>query len=107
MAAAGILIRRAREAAGLTQADLADRMGTTQSSVARLERAAANPTLETLESALQAAGHRLDLKAVPANDDVDEAQIRRHLAMTPAERVAAHAAAYRNTRSFLGRARLA
>jgi transcriptional regulator with XRE-family HTH domain len=107
MAAAGILIRRARQAGGLTQAELARRMGTTQSTVARLERTDANPTLDTLERALQAAGHRLALEAVPAAEPVDESQIRRHLAMTPAERIAAHAAAYRNTRRLLNRARLA
>jgi transcriptional regulator with XRE-family HTH domain len=107
MAAASILIRRARQEEGLTQADLAERMGTTQSTIARLERSDANPRLDTLERALRAAGRQLALEALPASDDVDEAQIRRQLEMTPAERVAAHTAAYRNTRRMLARARLA
>jgi transcriptional regulator with XRE-family HTH domain len=38
----------ARLAAGLTQADLASRLGTTQSAVARLESGGSSPTIETL-----------------------------------------------------------
>jgi predicted nucleotidyltransferase len=38
----------ARLAAGLTQAELAARVGTTQSAIARLERGAVRPTVETL-----------------------------------------------------------
>lgn len=38
----------ARQAAGLTQADLAARVGTTQSAIARLEGGAVTPTVDTL-----------------------------------------------------------
>jgi len=38
----------ARQAAGLTQTELAARLGTTQSAVARLERGSVSPTVETL-----------------------------------------------------------
>jgi transcriptional regulator with XRE-family HTH domain len=41
-------VRQLREARGLTQAELAHRMGTTQPFVARLEAGGAEPTLETL-----------------------------------------------------------
>ena len=43
------LVYRLRTEAGLTQAELAERMGTTQSAVARMEGGGSQPTLETLE----------------------------------------------------------
>ncbi|WP_419923595.1 helix-turn-helix domain-containing protein [Candidatus Poriferisocius sp.] len=43
------LVYRLRTEAGLTQAELAERMGTTQSAVARMEGGGTRPTLETLE----------------------------------------------------------
>ena len=49
-------------------------------------------------------GRRLELSAPPLAPH-DEAQIRKHLRMTPAERAAAHATAYRNTRDLAGNAR--
>jgi predicted transcriptional regulator len=44
-----MLIREARAEAGLTQSELAERAGTTQAAVARLERPGANPRLDTLQ----------------------------------------------------------
>lgn len=43
------LVYRLRKEAGLTQAELAERMGTTQSTVARMEGGGTGPTVETLE----------------------------------------------------------
>jgi transcriptional regulator with XRE-family HTH domain len=83
----GPLIRDARKAAGLTQAELAARMGTTQSAVARLEGPGSNPSVETLERALLAARHGLELRAEPAPHPVDETLIAVNLTMTPAERL--------------------
>ena len=92
----------ARRRAGLTQAQLAQRMGTTQSAVARLERRGANPRIATLDRALRAAGHRLVVDAVKSPPaPLDENQLREHLRMTPAERARAHDAAYRNTRELV------
>jgi transcriptional regulator with XRE-family HTH domain len=84
------LVRDARRSAGLTQAKLAERLGTTQPVIARLERPDANPTFETIQRALHAAGHRLELHAVSTGlDTVDESLIRRQLALSPADRIRA------------------
>jgi transcriptional regulator with XRE-family HTH domain len=82
------LLRDARLAAQLTQAQLAQRLGTTQPVVARLERADSNPTWQTLARSLRAAGYGLQL--VPLEEpaaEVDLGQLRERLAMSPAERL--------------------
>ena len=53
------LVYRLRTEAGLTQAELAERMGTTQSAVARMEGGGVQPTLETLEKLAVAVGQEL------------------------------------------------
>ena len=53
------LVYRVRTEAGLTQAELAERMGTTQSAIARMEGGGARPTLETLEKLAVAVGQEL------------------------------------------------
>lgn len=55
--AAQVIEARAR--AGLTQAELAERMGTSQSAIARLESGAARPSVATLEKLAKATGSRL------------------------------------------------
>jgi transcriptional regulator with XRE-family HTH domain len=83
------LIRRARTDAGLTQQQLAGRLGVSQAALARLERPGANPTVATLERVLRAAGRRLDLRLARARSSVDETLLREALRLEPAERVAA------------------
>ena len=53
------LVYRVRTEAGLTQAELAERMGTTQSAIARMEGGGTRPTLETLEKLAAAVGGEL------------------------------------------------
>jgi len=53
------LVYRLRAEAGLTQAELARRMGTTQSAIARMEGGGTRPTLETLEKLALAVGKEL------------------------------------------------
>ena len=53
------LVYRLRTDACLTQADLAQRMGTTQSAIARMEGGGTRPTLETLEKVAGAVGAEL------------------------------------------------
>jgi len=57
---------KARADAGITQADLAERMGTTQSAVARLEsgRGKQSPSLSTLRKYARALGCRVELRLV-------------------------------------------
>ncbi|WP_281188871.1 helix-turn-helix domain-containing protein [Vibrio harveyi] len=50
-----------RESAGLTQSEVAERMGTKESNVSRLETGAGNPTLKTLMKYAQACGCQLSL----------------------------------------------
>ena len=54
-----IQIAQARERADLTQAELAQEIGTTQSVISRIERADQNLTLETLSRIAQALDARL------------------------------------------------
>ena len=56
----------AREKAGLTQSEVAQRMGTTQSVVARIESAQNPPNLKTLERYAEAVGRRIEIKLVKA-----------------------------------------
>lgn len=65
------LLRRmlqARKAAGLTQTDVAERMGTKREAVARLEAALASgkhsPSIATLQKYAQAVGHRIEIHFV-------------------------------------------
>jgi transcriptional regulator with XRE-family HTH domain len=57
---------KARAAAGISQAEIAERMGTTQSAVARLESGHGkhSPSLATLRKSAHALGCRLDLRLV-------------------------------------------
>jgi transcriptional regulator with XRE-family HTH domain len=80
------LIRQARRRAGVTQAELAGKVGTTQSAVARWERGASRPTVERLQSLIEACGLELQLGLAPSNDE-ELAAIRRNLALTVDERV--------------------
>jgi predicted nucleotidyltransferase/DNA-binding XRE family transcriptional regulator len=64
MTPVAVLIRRARANAGLSQADLAERAGTSQPALARYETGTTIPTLPTLERLLSACGRQLQLRAV-------------------------------------------
>lgn len=59
------LVCRVRIDAGLTQSELAARMGTTQSAIARMEGGGVRPTLETLEKLGRAIGADLVVGLAP------------------------------------------
>jgi ribosome-binding protein aMBF1 (putative translation factor) len=58
-------IIEARTRIGLTQAQLAKRMKTTQSVIARLESGKGRPSTTTLRNLARATGSRLEIRLVP------------------------------------------
>jgi len=62
----GVQIRQLREAAGISQTELARRMGTSQPAVARLEAGGGTPRLDTLERVAAALGAALTVQFVAA-----------------------------------------
>ena len=84
----GALIREARQVAGLSQAQLATKAGTAQAAISRWERGLDVPRVDTLGRILQACGFEADLH-FRRHDDVDRAQIRLQLAMSPEDRIVA------------------
>lgn len=91
------VLTEARAQARLSQRELAERAGTSQPAVARLERGEVSPTLATLERLVAAAGYRLRLELQPApppdpviavyKQDVDRTLLRANLRRTPDERL--------------------
>ncbi|MGH2991544.1 MAG: helix-turn-helix domain-containing protein [Solirubrobacterales bacterium] len=99
MISPGAIVRRAREAAGLSQAELADRMGTTQSAVARLESPRSNPRVETLDRAVASTGQRVTVSLEPGFG-LDESLIASALRIEPRDRLRRFAAAYASARKL-------
>jgi len=58
----------ARNRAGLTQQELARKMGTTQPVIARLESGRVRPSMGTLERLAEATGSRLLIRFAPRED---------------------------------------
>ena len=58
-------IIEARTRVGLTQTELAKRMKTTQSVIARLESGKSKPSTTTLQNLARATGTRLEIRLVP------------------------------------------
>lgn len=58
-----------------------------QAAIAKLERPGSNPTVDTLDDVLWAAGNKLELAAPPRQPGVDESLIRQQLELTPAQRL--------------------
>ena len=82
MPSAADLLREARTRAGLSQRALAERAGTAQSVIARIERGLTSPTWETLERLLTAAGATLTAHASETLFEVP-----RMLSMSPENRL--------------------
>ena len=87
MPLSGGLIREARLRAGLSQTELGDRVGKDRAQIARWERDAVAPSLDTLIELLQACGFDLSLDLVP-HEPVDVSAVDETARLTPQERVA-------------------
>lgn len=86
---AATLLHQARTRAGLSQRALAQRAGTAQSVIARIERGQTSPTWDTLERLLKAASYEVVAHAEPrvvvGSHMLDD--VLRILAMTPEQRM--------------------
>ena len=58
----GVLLRQAREAAGLTQEQVAERLGTQKSAISRIENHVENVTLSTLKAYAAAVGKTVQIE---------------------------------------------
>lgn len=95
---AGAIVEAARTHAGLTQRELAERVGTSQSAIARIERGVVSPSLRTVRRLVAAAGFDLRLSLVPASPadpvveaykrDVDRTLLRENLRKSVEQRLA-------------------
>lgn len=63
----GYLLRETREGAGLTQAELGERLGITQQAVAQAERWETNPTVAFMRRWAEACGRELTIELVHAD----------------------------------------
>lgn len=82
-------LQEARERAAMTQRELAERVGTSQSAIAKLEQGTTNPTIDTLARCAAATGFalRIELVPLPSHDpvverykqDVDRSLLRENL----------------------------
>jgi len=86
---ASVLVRRARDRAGLSQRELARRAGTAQSVVSRIECGLTDPSTGTLLGLLEAAGFDVaaELRPLAVADSHMLDDVDRILALTPEERL--------------------
>ena len=81
------LVREARRRANLSQRELAERAGTTQSAIARIETGHSTPSFDTVLRLVRLCGLDLDIMLVE-RDDSDWIQAKRLLELSPEERIA-------------------
>jgi transcriptional regulator with XRE-family HTH domain len=84
-------VRALRISGGLSQGELAERMGTTQSAISRLEAGGTSPSIETLDKV----GNALHAKLVVDFQTADKSSVRRKTppALAPAVRALRRSAA--------------
>ncbi|MFL5796613.1 MAG: helix-turn-helix transcriptional regulator [Actinomycetota bacterium] len=75
----GRQVAQARRDAGLTQAELAERMGTTQSAVSRLESGRSVPSLPVLQKVARATGRPIEIVVEPEGQLPTRAERRRRV----------------------------
>lgn len=82
----GLWIRQARLRAGIPQQELAERLNTSQSLIARWERGIVEPGFATVVRAVRACGLDLAVRVVEYDSDHD-LMIKETLKLSPAERL--------------------
>jgi transcriptional regulator with XRE-family HTH domain len=82
----GDLVYLARSRAGLTQAELGARAGMAQNGVSRIERGEVDPSFGTVLRLVHACGLEVET-TMTVRDDSYARDIRRRLALTPAQRL--------------------
>ena len=83
----GDLIRDARLRAGISQGELGARVGRDRAQIARWERNAVSPSLETLQELVRACGYDFSLKLEPFTPEDDDDVLRETLLLTPDARL--------------------
>jgi transcriptional regulator with XRE-family HTH domain len=101
----GEIIREARLRAGLSQQDLADRLGTSQSVIARWEKGHRSPTVETMLRAVRACGFDVSMSVVGYDHD-HELLMQRNLALSPTDRLDKMVGDQQGLEALLGSAQL-
>jgi transcriptional regulator with XRE-family HTH domain len=82
---AGRVLRQSRKRAGLTQRQLARRVGVPQSVIARIERGGVIPRVDSLDRLLAGCGEGLESRP-RLGQGLDRTVIRELLALTPGQR---------------------
>lgn len=93
----GRIVREARRRAGLTQRELGERVGTTQSAIARIERGSTEPAYDRVQRLVEACGFDLVPRIAP-RDDSDWSIASANLRLSPEARLRQHQAAVRFAR---------
>jgi transcriptional regulator with XRE-family HTH domain len=87
MSSAGDLLRDARQAAGLSQRQLARRAGIRQAAVSQVESGRVDPSLSRLQGLVSLTGHHLGLPLEPQRLDIDEGLLLDNLRLFAEERL--------------------
>ena len=99
-----MIIRRARRRAGVTQSELASRLSTSQSLVARWERGSVEPPFDTVVRAIRACGLDLSFELYTYDRDHD-ILIDSNLRLTPQERLERMVAGQAGVADLISKAR--
>jgi transcriptional regulator with XRE-family HTH domain len=81
----GVMLKAAREGAGLTQAEVARRLGTHKSAISRMENHAEDIRMTTLQRFAEAVGCFLSMELRPAAEGRVPTAVREHQASVLAE----------------------
>ncbi|MGO9458300.1 MAG: helix-turn-helix domain-containing protein [Acidimicrobiales bacterium] len=101
---AGALLLLARQQAGLSQRDLADRAGVSQSEIARIELGKREPSIPTIQRILAGAGLEVRFRLMPL-DDHDEVLRAQDQRRSPSERTTQASRHRNNVAAFAGNAK--